>query len=177
MSVIATSGRSLAVALLCLLLAGCFVSEQPMFPLATAIPALGVGGHYGYYQRDAKGDFQRQQSFEVRHRNDGAYDVINSSGEVSPASLHPIANGTLVLQSKSERDNPPYLYLIMQVVDGEAFIYIPDCDKLDKDKLANFGVEKRDTHKCIIDRVADPTGLFAAVNLGNSGMKIVRDLP
>jgi hypothetical protein len=174
---VSASDRALAAVLFCLLLSGCFGSEQPKFPLATAVSEFGDGGRDGFYQRDASGDFQRQETYEIRHRDDGTYEFIGNSDQVDRASVHATANGMLVMQLKSERNKPPYMYAVMQVTGGDALIYVPDCDKQDQDTLASFGVEKRNSDECGIDRVADPAGLLAAVNLGDLTMKFVRDVP
>jgi hypothetical protein len=33
------------------LLTGCFASQRPMFPAASAVPALGEGGRYATFER------------------------------------------------------------------------------------------------------------------------------
>ncbi len=171
------SGGPLAAALICLALAGCFYSEQPKFPLTSAVAIVGDGGRFAYYERDAKGAFQQHAIYDIRHRNDGAYDVVNDSGGVTLASVHPIANGMLVMQATPQDNKLSTAYFVVQAAGEEVLIYVPDCNKQDKGKLPGFGVVIGLPDKCLIDRVADPAALFATLKLGDPTGKIVRVAP
>jgi hypothetical protein len=170
-------GRPLAAALLCLLLCGCFVSEGPKFALTSAVPALGEGGRYVYSELDANGAFHREETYQINHRGDGAYDVINKDGGSTPASLHPMANGMLIMQANSEHNQPSYFYYVLRIAGDEALVFVPHCNMQDKDKLASIGVETRAPDTCLIDGVADAAALFATANLGDPIGKIVREQP
>src|SRR5579871_2505180 len=92
-------GRIVLATLVCVLLAGCFASTQPKFPTASAVPALGEGGRFEYWERDPAGTFTRRQTYQVvRHRYDAAYDVFNQSADLTPVSLHGVGNGLVVMQ-------------------------------------------------------------------------------
>lgn len=170
-------GRIVLAALVCVLLAGCFASTQPKFPAASAVPALGEGGRFEYYERDPSGAFARRQTYQVvRHRYDAAYDVFNQSADLTPVSLHGVGNGLVVMQSKSGGDTPPYSYSLFRLTDEGALVYIPSCKRQDRAKLAPLGVEFRGD-KCVIDKVADVGALFASLELGEPTGKIVRIAP
>src|ERR1700752_4014939 len=50
------------------LLAGCFQSDQPKFPLADAATPLGEGGRYAVYERGPDNRYQRQEVVAVKRR-------------------------------------------------------------------------------------------------------------
>ena len=61
-------------------------------------------------------------------------------------------------------------------VDGrEALVYVVECDKQDKVKLATLGVEFRDQYECFIDNVADPAVFFAGLKRGDRPSRMVRE--
>ncbi|MPZ56963.1 MAG: hypothetical protein GEU91_10805 [Rhizobiales bacterium] len=157
-----------------LLLAGCFTSSQPKFTLASAVPALGNGGRYIVYQRNSDGSFQRDESFEMRGRADRGYDYIEDKGKVTPVSLHRIGPDRYVAQAIRE-DGKTADYLVLRLRGNEVLSYGPDCAKQDAAKLKGLGVEIRDKTTCVIDRVADPAALFATLELGEPGVKMVRE--
>ena len=157
------------------LLAGCFMSDAPKFQLAGAAAPFGAQARYGLYERGEDKNFSRQEMVLVKRRGDGAYEFINDKGEVVPISLHDVGNGRFVGQSKSEKDRPGYSYLVFRVNGPEVLVYLPDCAEQDKALLARFGVEIRANDECAIDRVADPAGLFAAVELGEPSSKMMRE--
>lgn len=154
-----------------LLLAGCFTSSQPKFPLSTAAPALGEGGRYVGYERASDGSFRREEAFDVRRRADGAYDFIDAKGKVTTLSLHRLGPDRLVAQA---REGGSVHYVILQVRGNEVFSFAPDCGMQDAEKLKARGVEVRQ-YECAIDGVADPAALFGAIELGAPGSKMVRE--
>jgi len=174
---VSESRGRLALALACcLLLAGCFTSSQPKFPLSTAVPALGNGGHFGAYERQSDGSYKRDDSFDVKHRADGGYDFTDLKGKVTTVSLHRIRGDLYVAQAVNDKnDHTDYALLRVQGKDGnEILAYAPQCDKQDAAKLKALGVEIR-KYECVIDRVADPAALFAAIDIGEAGSKMVRE--
>jgi hypothetical protein len=160
----------LALALL-FLLAGCFTSSQPKFPLSTAVPALGDGGWYVGYERLSDGSFKREEVFEVRRRTDGGYDFVDAKGKATTLSLHRIGSDRFVAQASDEGG---IHYVILQVRGNEVLAFAPDCKEQDAAKLKAQGVDIRQ-YECVIDRVADPAALFAGLELGEPGSKMVRE--
>jgi hypothetical protein len=156
-------------------LSACFISTEPKFQLAGAAAPFGAQGRYGLYERGEDKNFSRQEMVLVKRRGDGAYEFINDKGEVVPVSLHDVGNGRFVGQSKSEKDRQGYSYLVFRISGPEVLVYLPDCAEQDKTLLARFGVEIRANDECAIDRVADPAGLFAAVELGEPHSKMMRE--
>ena len=57
---------------------------------------------------------------------------------------------------------------------SEALLHVPQCDEQDKAMLATFQVEVG-RFECMIDRVADPSGLFKRLDLGKPISKLVRE--
>ena len=168
--------RSLVIAFaLALLLTGCFTSSQPKFPLSTAVAALGDGGHYVSYERTSDGGYKRDEMFTVRKRADGGYDYIDSKGKVTSLSLHRIGPNLYVAQALRENGHTAD-YVILRVQGNEVLSYLPDCAKQDPVKMKRLGVEIRDNGRiCAVDRVADPAALFAMMQLGEPGGKMVRE--
>jgi hypothetical protein len=161
---------ALALAL-SLLLAGCFTSSQPKFPLATAVPALGDGGRYVGYERMGDGSFKRDEAFNVRRRADGGYDFVDAKGKVTTLSLHRIGPDRYVAQASEEGG---IHYVILQVRGNEVLAFGPDCKQQDAVKLKAQGVDVRQ-YECVIDGVADPAALFAGMELVEPGSKMVRE--
>lgn len=158
---------------LALLLAGCFTSSQPKFPLSTAVAALGKGGRYVTYERRDDGSFKRDVTIEVRPRGDSAYDYIDEKGKVTPVSFHRIKENIYVAQAT--RPNGGHSDYLMLRVEGNAVMFFPtSCDKQDAAKLTARGVVI-DKRECKIDGVADPAGLFASLDPGQPGSKMVRE--
>jgi hypothetical protein len=156
---------------LCLLLAGCFTSSQPKFPLTGAAAALGDGGRFTMYERD-KGQFVRGDTIEVKRRPDGAYDFIDKD-ETTTASLHAIGPNRYIAQAIG-KPGARAEYAVVQVRGNEVLAFAPDCRKQDAAKLTALGVVIG-KYSCSIDRVADPAALFASLVLGEPTSKLVRE--
>ena len=95
-------GSLLLLTATCLLLAGCFQSEQAKFPLASAAAPLHEGGRYVVYERGPDNTYQRQEVLEIKHRGDGAYDLVNEKGETLTISFHALRGDLFVGQAKGE---------------------------------------------------------------------------
>lgn len=157
---------------LSLLLAGCFTSTAPKFPLANAVPALGDGGRYVGYDRQDDGSFKRESPVIVKHRSDGGYDFIDSDGKVTPASLHRVGPDLYVAQASNA--NSTYTdYVMLRIHGNEVLGFAPQCDDQNAAKMTALGVVIHD-HECKIDAVADPAALFAHLKFGPPTMKLVR---
>ena len=159
-------------------LAGCFESEQPKFPLASAAAPFGEGGRYVVYERVENDQYQRQEVFVIKRRPDRAYDFVNEKGEVITISLHAIGGDLFAGQATNEQekdnDKPAYAYVVFSVTGSEALLHVPQCDEQDKATLATLQVEIG-RFECMIDRVADPSALFKRLDLGKPISKLVRE--
>lgn len=71
-------------------------------------------------------------------------------------------------------DGKDYLYFLLHITSGGAFLHALDCDKQDRSKLIALGVEVRD-RKCVLDKVADPNTLFTMLNASEPTVKLVRE--
>jgi hypothetical protein len=165
----------LLLAIITLVLAGCFQSEQPKFSLASAEAALGEGGRYAVYERGSGDRYERQEVIEIKRRADRAYDIVNEKGETLTISLHALGDNLFVGQAKSEKDQPGYGYTVFRVTGNEVLLYAPQCGDQDKAVLEASGVEVSGQLECMIDRVAAPTGLFKRLGLGVPVSKLVRE--
>ena len=154
------------------LLAGCFASQKPMFPLTSAVPALGDGGTYATYEQ-VNGKDQQAESITVRKRPDGGYDFINDKGASNPVSFHPIAGGLHVAQVKLEGD-AGYGYVLFRVTGNEALVVPAECDKQDQAQMKALGVDIRARFECHIDGIADAAAFFAGLKLSAPISKMVR---
>jgi hypothetical protein len=165
----------LSVAALGALLGGCFLSEQEKFPLSTAAAPFGDGGRFGMFEHESGDSYKPQEgTLTPKRRTDGAYDFINEKGESTVISLHPAAGDLFVGQSvQSRSDKIAFAYIMFRVAGDEAFLYIPQCDAQDTDKLASAKVDVRGL-ECWIDPVADPSALFRGVIVGEPVSKMVR---
>lgn len=156
------------------LLSGCFISHEPKLPLRTAAAPFGEGGRYGVFER--KNDrYERQETFVIKRRPDGAYDITNESGEVLLISFHPLGEGAFVGQAKAENAKPGYGYAVFRFAGNEAVLYAPQCSDQDKGQIEPLGVEFSNRFECAIDRVADVPGLFGMVDIGQPVSKLVRE--
>jgi hypothetical protein len=156
-----------------LLLAGCFGSERPMFPLATAAPALGDGGRYSTYEIVDGKDIPSDK-YDVRRRADGAYDFVDEKGLATPVSFHALPDGSYVAQVQLE-SKKGYGYTVFRLNGTEALIVTPECEKQDKAKMTAQGVEIRSKYECFIDKVADATAFFAGLTYGKPISKMVKN--
>jgi hypothetical protein len=168
--------RHLATALaiaMSALLAGCFASQQPMFPGASAVPALGDGGRYAAFEQ-VDGKDRPTETMTVRPRSDGGYDFINEKGAATPATFHVIPGGLHVAQIRLE-GNSGYGYALFRIAGNEALVIPAECDKQDQAKMVALGVEIRSKFECRIDKVADPVAFFAGLKTGPSISKLVKE--
>lgn len=163
---------ALSLLALAFALAGCIKSQEPKFPLDGAVAALGDGGRYRMHDRIEGGSFMPGDLAEIRKRSDGGYDFVDPAARPTPFTLHAIAGGLHVAQSRNKAG--VYEYLVARIADGEVFTYAPDCNKQDKTTLDAFGAEMRGDD-CRIDGVKDPAGFFAKLDLGQPTGKLVRE--
>ena len=163
------------VAVLSSFLSGCFISEEPKFPLASAVSPFGEGGRYGVFERGDGNQYKRQEAFVIKRRADGAYDFTNEKGEVLTISFYPLSDGQFISQAKSDKDQPGYGYAVFRFSGNEALLYAPQCSDQDKVKMELLGVEVNGQFECVVDHVTDLTGLFGKVDLGEPISKMVRE--
>src|SRR5262245_24874490 len=159
------------------LLAGCFQSEQPKFPLAEAAAPFGDGGRYVVYEWVTGDRFERQEVFVITRRPDRAYDFVNEKGEVLTISLHAVGGDRFAGQATDpkEPDKAEHSYVVFRVTGNDVMVYLPQCDKQNQAMLAAAGVELKGRFDCFIDRVADPAALFKQLELGDPISKLVRE--
>jgi hypothetical protein len=162
-------------ALLPLLLSGCFISEEPKFPLAGAAAPFGEGGRYGVFERGDGNHYKRQETFVVKRRADGAYNFTNEKGEALTISFYPLSDGQFISQAKADKDQPGYGYVVFRFAGNEALLFAPQCSDQDKVKMELLGVEVNSQFECVVDHVTDLTGLFGKVDLGEPISKMVRE--
>ncbi len=167
--------RAAIVCAVSLLLSGCFISDEPKLPLSAATAPFGEGGRYGVFERGDNNQYKRQETFVIKRRADGAYDITNEQGEVLRISFHPLGEGSFISQAKAENAQPGYGYAVFRFSGNEAVLYAPQCSDQDKAKIESFGVELNSQFECAIDRVTDLAGLFATLELGQPVSKLVRE--
>jgi hypothetical protein len=155
------------------LLAGCFASQQPMFPQSSAVPALGDGGRYQAFEQ-VDGKDRPTEKMTVRPRRDGGYDFINEKGAATPVTFHVIPGGLHAVQVKLEGSSG-YGYALFRISGNEALVIPAECEKQDQAKLIALGVEIRSKFECFIDKVADPVAFFAGLTTGPSISKLVKE--
>src|SRR5262245_37902627 len=107
------------------LLAGCFQSEQPRFPLTDAAAPFGDGGRYVVYEHEAGDRFEPQEVFVITRRADRAYDFVNEKGETLTMSLHALGRDRFVGQANPSKNQPGYGYVVFRFTDNEATLYLP----------------------------------------------------
>jgi hypothetical protein len=161
------------VVALSVLLAGCFASQRPMFPAATAVPAFGDGGRYAAFEQ-VDGKDKPTETMVVRPRGDGSYDFINEKGAATPVTFHIIPGGLHVAQIKLEGDSG-YGYVLFGIAGNAALVIPAECDKQDQARMIALGVEIRSKFECRIDKVANAVGFFAGLKLGESISKLVKE--
>ena len=163
----------LVVAALSVLLSACFTSENPKFPLSSAVAAFGSGGRYVVFEHVGKGKFLKQRTMTVKQTLDGAYEFIGEKTSIL-ISFHDVGNGVIVGQAKPGDNNKnAYGYLFLTRKGNELFLHIPQCDKQDAAVLSANGVVHRDKWECSIEKVSDPAKLFTALTPGEATSKLV----
>jgi hypothetical protein len=167
--------RAAVICAASLLLSGCFISEEPKFPLASAAAPFGEGGRYGVFERGDGDQYKRQEAFVIKRRADGAYDFTNEKGEVLTISFYPLSDGQFISQAKSDKDQPGYGYAVFKFSGNQALLYAPQCSDQDKVQMELLGVEVNSQFECAIDHVTDLAGLFGKVDLGEPVSKMVRE--
>jgi hypothetical protein len=65
--------------------------------------------------------------------------------------------------------------MVLRFTGSEAVLHLPQCDRQDQAVLAAAGVEAKSRFECIVDRVANPAGLFRGLELGEPISKLVRE--
>jgi hypothetical protein len=166
--------QALAVTFFALFLSGCFVSEQAKFPLTEAAAPFGDGGRYVVYEHLGDGQYKRQELFVIKLQPDRSYEFVNEKGETLVMSLYALGENLFVGQAK-EKDKSGYAYVAFRVTGSEAILLAPQCSDQDKVALQALGVEINSQFECVIDKVADPAGLFNRVDLGKPISKLVRE--
>jgi hypothetical protein len=156
------------------LLAGCFTSEAPKFPISSAVAAFGNGGHYVIYEHVDRDEFRRQGPLTVKRMPDGTYEFIGDNA-VLPISFHEIGNGIIVAQAKPDDNKHAYSYLFLTRNGAASILHLPQCDQQDPAVLSAYGVVHRGKYECSIDKVADPAKLFSVLIPGDPTSKIVPD--
>lgn len=157
-----------------LLLAGCFQSEQPKFPLTSAAAPFGRGGNYVVYEHVDGGEWRRQEVFAVTQRPDGAYDLRNEAGKRQMISLYSIGDEMFAGQAHPPSGALGYGYMIFRISGDEAVLYLPQCERQDANALMAAGVEIKGRLECHIDGVADPLALLRTLAPGPPVSKLVR---
>jgi outer membrane murein-binding lipoprotein Lpp len=157
-----------------ILLAGCMISDKPMFPPSSMAQPLKAG-RYTTFERDAD-KFKADEKIEVRLRGDGLYDFINEKGAATPVSFHRLDGNRFVAQAEDKKANGDkgYGYAVFEVAGDTALVFMADCQKQDKARMEALDVEVR-RYECKIDRVADPLAFFAGLELGPPTSKIERE--
>jgi len=159
-----------------LLLAGCLSSTKPMLPVDGGTMVLADGGRYATYERLSDGKFKKDETITVRPRDKTHYDFVNAKGDVTPVAFYPLSNGLYVAQAEvREKKESGYGYFMIRIKGSDVLVYAPQCDKQDKQKLAALGVTMRGKYECVLDNVADPTALFAALDIGPVVSMMVRE--
>jgi hypothetical protein len=183
-SILRSGASFAAVVALSLGLGGCFISQQPLFPEASAVAAVGDGGRYLAYEKIGN-RYKRDETVELRRRDNG-YDYINEKGAVTPLTLHPLGKNLFAIQAKNESGG--YVYARLRLLGNVGFVEVPDCDKQDLSKLKAVGIVAQDselakaltgrdhvqTHECVLDDVSDVNKAFATIHFGAPTGKLVR---
>jgi hypothetical protein len=167
--------RMASLALL-LLLAGCISATKPMFPVDRGVQVLGDGGRYATYERTSDGKFKKDETITVRPRDKTHYDFINAEGKVTPIAFFPMPGGLYLGQAEvKSKTETSYGFLIIRIKGSDVLIHAPQCANQDKAKLTALGVTLRGKYECVIDGVADPAALFAALDIGPVVSMMVRE--
>src|SRR5688572_27987665 len=107
-----------------LLLAGCFLSERPLFAPESGARTFGDGGRYTTYElRD--GRFQPDEAMVLKAEGN-RYVVTDARGRTMSVSFHAVADGRHVAQVLGATDKGGYGYTIFRFEGAEAFVHAPD---------------------------------------------------
>lgn len=145
-------------------------SHHPLFGDATAVTPLGAGV-YGSFERQDDGSYKRDSTITIE-RGGAGYEFINEEKKATAITLHELRPGSFIGQAKGNRGD--YAYLVFRIAGPDIFIHIPDCEKQDKARIAEFGA-RIERIECKLDKVTDAKGFFAMLDLGVPHAKLVRD--
>ena len=149
-------------------LGGCLTSKKPVFNETQAVAALGDGGHYQTYEVTDAGGYKTEERIDVR-RKGRIYEFTNTRGISTAVSFYPLPNNRFAGQILSGGGD--YAYVMMRLEGSTAYMHVADCEKQDKERLAALGVQVRNG-QCLLDKVADPRALFAALSFGPPASKM-----
>src|SRR5688572_10631409 len=123
------------LALLSVLLSGCFGSDRPVFPPESGVRALEPGRYamFEIYGPDAK----PSEFMEIRQRGN-VYEFVNEKGAVNPVTFHPIGRGRHVAQvnvAEKSTDKKGYGYAVFEISGRDVQVHIAECCKQDQAML------------------------------------------
>ncbi len=78
-------------------------------------------------------------------------------------------------RKSKEKTETGYGFFLIRIKGSNVQVYAPQCDNQDKAKLTALGVTLRGKYECVIDAVADPAALFAALDIGPVVSMMVRE--
>ena len=110
-------------------LAGCFVSEKPLFDANSAAHPIAAGTHYIQYFDEGGG--WKEQGRGTLSMKDGWYDAVNKGEEKDDVSfmLLPWGKNFIAMNRlPNDKGQIVYGYAILQPIPGGYLEYAPDCN-------------------------------------------------
>lgn len=175
------SCRVLLLAAFLCTLAGCFTSTRPLFPETTAETPLENGAYTTYACENGTCEAEDKITLTVQGKH---YTMMDKDGQTSTLTLHPHGEGQFIVQMESQaQGKTAYNYLLLRMQGGEMFLSAPACNGQNAAQLTALGVVVDvaaggfigSYAECKLDGVTDTKALFAAVNWGESMLKLVRE--
>ena len=126
--------RPAALAALAMLLAGCLVSEKPLFDATTAVTPIAAGRHEKQQMEEGRWSNVKLGTLKLEGR---LYQwKVDDEEEVSRFSLYSVGKDSFVVHSVKEESGKPsnYYALIQQTPEGFV-IYQPSCAELVKVRM------------------------------------------
>jgi hypothetical protein len=162
--------RLVALLALSLALGGCLVSKRPLFSEATAVTPVAAGRYLAYEATDT--GYKPDDPITIR-RNGRGYEMVGVKGNVTPATLHPLAGDRFVVQFLAE-DRKTWGYTVVRINGDTIYSFAAICSQQNKAKLEPLGVELTREY-CWLDKVRDPKAVFALVKADQPLNKLERD--
>ncbi len=109
-----------------MLLACCFQSEQPTFPLGDAAAPFGDGGRYVVHEHVGGGEWRRQEVLVVTRRHDRRLRSRQREGRhADDVAATRSAASVFAGQADAHKDAPGYGYMVLRFTGSEAVLHLP----------------------------------------------------
>jgi hypothetical protein len=132
--------RACFAACACLLLAACYVSDNPLYNATTdSFYPFAAGAHYQRYTSTPEGEWNLDESGTL-NLNGSWYQTVNSKGDQSKLFIVKSWGQYAIIEGQ---DGNSYIYDLVRIDGDTVYDYGVSCDDDDPDALKNAGLISR----------------------------------